>query len=68
MSKYARVVGDKVWEIIPEENTAPNIQYYYGKEFADQCMLVSNEVEQHWIRDKNTGKFNPPVELGDFEE
>lgn len=55
--KYIRLQDNIVVEIIPNEATIPNIETWYGKEFALQCMEVSDNIEIGMIYNLETKSF-----------
>lgn len=50
-----------VAEILPTEATVPNVAYWYGDEFASQCMDVQDDVYQGMLYDTETGLFSEYV-------
>ena len=49
-----RIVNGVVHEIIPVEATVPNVAYWYGEEFAAECVEAPDEVLQNWTYDGTT--------------
>ena len=57
--KIVRIVDNYVKEIIPEGATPINEQY--PEWFCNQCMEVSDEVQQNWYYDGTSFKEKGPV-------
>ena len=67
MKKYAYIINDKVYEIIPEKNLIfPDftLEERYSKEFLDQLIEIPKnlQVEQGWFFNDEDGFFPPPIE------
>lgn len=58
--KTVRLNNNIVAEIIPDY--ALPVNYWYGAEFAAQCVEAPDEVDQRWVYDPETGSFSEPVE------
>ena len=63
--KYIRLQNNIVVEIIPIEATIPDIETWYGKEFALQCIEVSDEIVQDMLYNPKTKTFynNNKIEI-----
>lgn len=55
-----RVKDGIVVEIIPEY--ALPVEYWYGAEFAKECVEAPDEVEQGWLYDAESGEFSKPTD------
>lgn len=55
-----RVKDGIVVEIIPEY--ALPVEYWYGANFAKECVEAPDEVEQGWLYDAESGEFSPPTD------
>jgi len=72
--EWVRVVNNIVIEIVPQSATTPpallpsianglpSITYWYGEDFAAQCVQAPDNVEQGWVHDPDSGTFAPPTE------
>ena len=58
MRKTVRLQNNIVVEIIPEY--ALPVAQWYGPAFAAQCVEASDEVEQGWVYEPESGEFSPP--------
>lgn len=58
--KYVRLEKDIVVEAIPESVNEKGVAFWYGKEFAEQCVEATDDVEQHMKYDAETGTFYVP--------
>lgn len=65
--KVVRLVNNVVSEIIPEEATP--VSYWYGEQFASECVDAPDEVGQRWIYDPDTKTFSepPPYKRPEYE-
>ncbi|SHI11483.1 hypothetical protein SAMN02745823_02545 [Sporobacter termitidis DSM 10068] len=61
MSKTVRIVDGTVREIIPPAATIPSVAFWYGAEFAAQCIEAPDEVMQNWTYDVEAETFAAPV-------
>jgi len=64
---WVRLDNNKVMEIIPEENTIPDVASWYGAEFESWCIQAPDEVQQNWYYNPQTEEFTqenpcPPIE------
>lgn len=63
MSKFAYIVDNIVYEIIPAENPdlpGFSIEERYPSEFIAKLIECPEEVQQNWTYDLNTNTFLPP--------
>lgn len=59
--KIARIENNVVVEILPEETYKLGISYWYGKDFADQCVDAPDNVKQGWVYDVLKKTFSEPL-------
>ena len=60
-----RIENNIVKEIIPAEATDPSIEYWYGEEFAAQCVDAPDDVVQGMVYDATAETFSESKESAD---
>lgn len=60
--------NNKVVEILPESTYELGISYWYGEEFANQCVEAPDDIKQNLFYNKETGLFIEKETINDDKE